>query len=232
MDSINIWNTLAITLLTVIGGIWTFFKLFYKYKTKVLFITNCQILHKDIWKAMLGIKKLKIKKHGEEDFAFRPLVLLPPNLKKYSDVKNGQKAILESVNPNRERNLKIVAEVYWIPEDLKPWSNIKHPVFSLILRRYFGIERPMYQDEDIEKMKKDDHLWMPVSHSDAHLIPLNRADEKNKAILWAVSKSYTYRFFNPEKKTYHRKTDENNYIEYCGLSIVLRKRSLAESENE
>lgn len=225
MDSINLWNTLAITLLTVIGGVWTFFKLFYKYKTKVLFITNCQLLHEPIWKAM--VKALKIKTHGPQDFAFRPLVLLPPNLKEYSDVKNGQKAILESVNPNSERNLKIVAEVFWIPEDLEPWKNIKHPVFSLILRRYFGIERPMYQDEDIKKMKKNDPNWMAVEHSDEHLMPLNRPDKEKKVILWAVSKSYTYRFFNPKTGIYDRTSDKENFIEYCGLSIVLRKRTLA-----
>ncbi len=229
MDSINLWNTLAITLLTVIGGIWTFFKLFYKYKTKVLFITNCQILHKPIWEAM--VKELKIKTHGEEDFAFRPLVLLPHGLKKYSDVRNGQKAILESVNPNSENNLKIIAEVYWIPKDMDPWGTIKHPVFSLILRRYFGIERPMYQDEDIEKMKINDPNWMVVEHSDEHLLPLNRPDKTKKVILWAVNKSYTYRFFNPTDKTYHRYTAPDNFIEYCGLSIILRKRSIAHEKD-
>jgi len=189
---------------------------------------------------MLKRPELKIKKHGEEDFAFRPLVLLPQNLKKYSDVKNGQKAILESISTNGESNLKIIAEVFWIPADMDPWGSIKHPVFSLILRRYFGIERPMYQDEEIEDMKnpKNDNNkikesnWMPVWHSDAHLIPLNRVDADKKAILWAVSKSYTYRFFNPWDKSYDTETNPNNFIEYCGLSIVLRKRSLAHSEKD
>lgn len=231
MDSINLWNTLAITLLTIIGGIWTFFKLFYKYKTKLLFITNCQILHKDIWNDMCDLPELKIKKHGEQDFAFRPLVLLPDNLKEYSDVKNGQKAILESVNPKSENNLKIIVEVYWIPKDMKTWGSIKHPLFSLILRRYFGIERPMYQDEDISDTKKNPD-WKPVQHSDEHLDPLNRPDPTKKVILWAVSNSYTYRFFDPKTKTYHRETSPDNYIEYCGLSIILRKRTLAHSEKD
>jgi hypothetical protein len=224
MDSINLWNTLAITLLTVIGGIWTFFKLFYKYKTKILFITNCQILHKKIWEAM--VERLKIKTHGDEDFAYRPLVLLPESLREYSDVKNGSKAVLESVNPNNENSLKIIAEVYWIPKDLNPWCSIKHPVFSLILRRYFGIERPMYQDENVDDIKSNPD-WMPVRHSDAHLIPLNRANKEKNEILWAVSTAYTYRFFNPFDGTYHRQTAPDNFIEYCGLSIILRKRSLA-----
>lgn len=231
MDSINLWNTLAITLLTVIGGIWTFFKLFYKYKTKVLFITNCQILHKTIWEAMCQRPELKIKKHGNEDFAFRPLVLLPHSLKKYSDVKNGQKAILENVNSTGEKNLKIIAEIYWIPQDMDPWNTIRHPVFSLILRRYFGIERPMYQDEDIDDTKRNPD-WMPVKHSDEHLLALNRADQATKTILWAVSTAYTYRFFNPYDGTYHRKTAPDNFIEYCGLSIILHKRSLAHSEKD
>jgi hypothetical protein len=231
MDSISIWNTLAITMLTVIGGVWTFFKLFYKYKSKVLFITNCQILHKTLWEAMLESPKLKIRKHGNEDFAFRPLVLLPQSLKKYSDIKNGHKALLESVNPNREKNLTIIAEVYWIPEDMDPWGSIKHPVFSLILRRYFGIERPMYQDESVDDTEKNPD-WMPVKHSDEHLIPLNRADEDDGKIIWAVSKSYTYRFYNPTDGKYYRETSPDNFIEYCGLSIVLRKRSMAQSEKD
>lgn len=231
MEAISIWNTLAITLLTIIGGIWTFFKLFYKYKTKVLFITNCQILHKTIWEAMCAVPELKIKKHGEEDFAFRPLVLLPHNLKNYSDIKNGQKAILERVGSDKENSLKIIAEVYWIPEGMETWGSIKHPVFSLILRRYFGIERPMYQDETIADTKKMPD-WLPVEHSDEHLVPLNRADKKRNVILWAVSSAYTYRFFNPYDGTYHRKTAPNNFIEYCGLSIVLRKRSFVQAEKD
>jgi len=231
MDSINLWNTLVITLLTIIGGTWTFFKLFYKYKTKLLFITNCQILHKTIWEAMCKLPELKIKKHGEEDFAFRPLVLLPHSLKSYSDIKNVQKAILESVNPTSENNLKIVVEVYWIPKDMNPWGSIKHPVFSLILRRYFGIERPMYQDEEIKDTKSNPD-WKPVEHSDEHLVALNRANTEKKTILWAVSNSYTYRFFNPYNQTYNQETKTDNFIEYCGLSIILRKKTFANSDKE
>lgn len=230
MEAFNILNALAITLLSIVGGIWTFYKLFYKYKSKVLFITNCQILHKKIWDAMLAEKSLKIEKHGEEDFAFRPLVLLPQSMKKYTDIKNGKKAVLESVNTNNENNLKIVAEIFWIPEHMEPWCNIKHPVFSLLLRRYFGIERPMYQDEKDKDMK--DTGWKPVSHCADHLNPLNRFDKEKNVIRWAVSKSYTFRFFNPSKGTYHKDSDSNNFIEYCGLSIILRKRSIIQSDKD
>jgi len=230
MNVFNILNALAITILSIIGGIWTFYKLFYRYNSKVLFITNCQILHKKVWEAMLERKSLKIEKHGEEDFAFRPLVLLPQSMKKYINIKNGKKAILESVNPKNDNNLKIIAEIFWIPEDMEPWSNIKHPLFSLLLRRYFGIERPMYQDEKDEDM--EDTEWKPVSHCAEHLNPLNRFDSKKNVIRWAVSKSYTYRFFNPTDGSYDKDSTSDNFIEYCGLSIVLRKRSIVQSEND
>jgi len=230
MEAFNILNALAITLLSIIGGIWTFYKLFYKYKSKVLFITNCQILHKKVWEAMLDEESLKIEKHGEEDFAFRPLVLLPHSMKKYTDIKNGKKAVLESVNTKNENNLKIVAEIFWIPEHMKPWCNTKHPLFSLLLRRYFGIERPMYQDEKDKDMKDTD--WKPVSHCADHLNPLNRFDKGKNVIRWAVSKSYTFRFFNPFKGTYHKDSTSDNFIEYCGLSIVLRKRSIIQSDKD
>jgi hypothetical protein len=231
MNAIAILNALAITLLTVIGGIWTISKLFYKFKTKVLFITNCQILHKTIWDAMCEVRELNIEPHGEEDFAFRPLVLLPHSLQVYSDVKNGHKAILETVNPNGGRGQQIIAEVFWIPEDMDPWSNIKHPLFSLILRQFFGIERPMYQDEKIPDTPKNPG-WKPVKHSNAHLNPLNRTDPTKRESLWEVSESYTYRFFNPNDGSYDHETSPDNFIEYCGLSIVLRKRSLFHSEKE
>jgi len=65
-------NTLAITLLSVIGGIWTFFKLFYKYKSKVLFITNGQIFHKTIWEDMCNVRHLKLKKTRSGWFRISP----------------------------------------------------------------------------------------------------------------------------------------------------------------
>lgn len=226
---IEIINTILLTLITVVGSVWAVLRLIYKYKAKVLFITNCQILHKTLWDDICG--KLKIEKHGKRDFAFRPLVLLPESMKKYSNVRNGEKAILECKNRKTEVNLMITAEVFWIPPDLGDWGNIKHPAFSLILRRYFGIERPLYEASDLKELNESDD-WKVVRHSNKHLDPLNYQDENYN--IWAVSKDYSFRYFNPsaknEKLEYETVPNENNFIEYCGLSIVLRKKSIANFE--
>lgn len=146
-------------------------------------------------------------------------------MKKYSSIGNGQKAELESINPNAEKNLKIVAEVYWIPEDMEPWNSMPNPAFSLILRRYFGIERPMYQDETTEEAEQDEN-WKPVRHSRRHLDLLHKQDTKDgNKMLWAMNRSYTHRYWNPFEKKYERQPNDKNFIEYCGFSMVLRKRT-------
>jgi hypothetical protein len=233
MENINVLQTILIVLVSVfsvIGGIWGFFKIFFSYRSRFLFITNCQILHRSIWKDIS--KRYTIKQNGPQDHAFRPLVLLPHTLRKYSNIPNGAKAILECINPDKENNLKIIAEVYWIPDDMKPWNTINHPVFSLVLRRYFGIERPLYQDEDTAKGN-----WVKVSHSLEHLDPLHRRDELDGSMMhWAVNNNITFRYFNPwateKEDKYTREPRKNNFIEYCGLSMVLRKRSIHLIEKE
>ncbi len=220
MELISRLFEIAVPIFAVIAAIWGFFKLFYKFKSKFLLVTNCQILHKVIWKDIS--ERYKIKQNGAQDFAFRPLVLLPHSLKKYSIIKNGQKAILESVSQDQQNNLKIIAEVFWIPEDMAPWNKLNHPAFSLVLRRYFGIERPMYQDE--KSIKGD---WQIVKHSLKHLDPLNRTLD-SQFLQWAVADKYTYRFFDPkagEKGIYFPDPVPDGFIEYCGLSIILRKHS-------
>ncbi len=227
MNLLKIVLEITIPILAISAGIWAFFKLFYKFKSKFLFITNCQILHKTIWKDVS--EHYDIKQNGEQDHAFRPLVLLPHSLKKYSNIKNGKKAILESISQNKENSLKIVAEVYWIPEDMEPWNTIIHPVFSLVLRRYFGMERPMYQDE--ESIRGD---WQIVKHSLKHLDPLNRYLD-DTLLQWAVSDSYTYRYFEPEngeKGSYVSEPVPDGFIEYCGLSIILRNYSFFSIEKD
>ncbi len=153
-------------------------------------------------------------------------MLLPQSLKKYSNIKSGKKAILECINVHNEKNLKIVVEVYWITDNMKEWSKINHPVFSLILRRYFGIERPMYQDEEEAKGP-----WEKVEHHIKNLDALNRQLDDNY-LQWAVSDKYTYRYFNPTTGIYSPNPEPDSYIEYCGLSIVLRKYSFLHIEKD
>ncbi len=59
-----------------------------------------------------------------------------------------------------------------------------------------------------------------------HLDPLNRVDLNSTYMLWAISNSYTYRYFNPEKNAYFSEPESDNFIEYCGLSMILRKHSV------
>lgn len=82
----NILEVLG-SVIVVAGGIWGFFKLFFRFRSKFLFITNCQILHKTIWKDISAHYSKIISQNGPMDHAFRPLVLLPMNLKKYSSIK-------------------------------------------------------------------------------------------------------------------------------------------------
>ncbi len=105
------------SILALIIGVWGVLKLFYRFRSKFLFITNCQILHKSIWKDIR--KRHKVIPHGEQDHAFRPLVLLPDSLKNYFSIKNGDKAVLESINISGKDNLKIIVEVFWIPSDME-----------------------------------------------------------------------------------------------------------------
>ena len=237
MTNSEIFNILAIIIapiIGIIGGAFAIIKIFFRYKSKILFITNCQILHKTIWADMVEHPSTKIKINGPQDHAFRPLVLLPEYLKKYISIKNGEKAVLENINLNNDNNLKIIAEIYWIPKDMDKWGKITHPVFSLILRRYFGLERPMYQDEtqdDLDKKK-----WKIVKHSIKNLDKLHRVDEEDDSLLqWAISTEYSKRYFNPDigdTGEYETKPNKNNFIEYCGFSISLRKRSWMHIERE
>jgi len=173
--------------------------------------------------------KYKIKQNGREDYAYRPLVLLPYSLKKYTKIKNGQKAVLEMVNPNNEFNLKLIAEIYWIPIDMEPWKNINEPVFSKLITRYFGIEMPIYQDETKENIKEKLTDWEIVKHSAEHMTATNRRLD-DIYYQWLVRKQYTYRYFNPAEGVYHSEAKPDNFIEYCGLSIILRSHSIINIE--
>ena len=223
----NILEVLG-SIIVLIGSVWGFFKLFYRFKSKFLFITNCQILHKTIWADISKHYGKLIEQNGTMDHAFRPLVLLPHSLKKYSTIKNGHKAVLESINGEGESNLKIIAEVYWIPKEMEHWNKINQPVFSLILRRYFGIEMPVYQDAEEQMLKERLQNWELVKHHKKHLDPLHKSFGKNY-MQWLIKKRFTFRYFNPyisEQGAYESLPNEDNFIEYCGLSIVLRNHSI------
>ncbi len=247
----NLAATIIGPLIGILGAAFAIIKIFFRYKSRILFITNCQILHRTIWDDLIKYYKentsIKIEKKGPHDHALRPLVLLPEYFKKYIDIPNQGKVILECINQHSENSLKIIAEVYWIPsgvvkgnkdlEYMLPWTHIKHPVFSLILRRYFGMERPMYQDNLSKKKNEvDEKKWDIVWHSTEHLDKLNDLDPKKPGLMkWAISTDFTHRYFNPyigEEGHYEGIPNKENFIEYCGISISLRKRSWMHIERE
>lgn len=117
---------------------------------------------------------------------------------------------------------------------MKKWKHINHPVFSLILRRYFGIEMPVYQDEKEKDLKEKLLNWELVKHHKAHLDPLNKSLDKDY-LQWLMRKQYTYRYFNPdlgESGEYEPEPNKDNFIEYCGLSIILRSHSIIHIEKD
>lgn len=221
-------SEIVLPIFVLFGSIWGFLKLFYRFKSKFLFVTNCQLLNKVMWDAVS--KHNKITPYGPEDYAFRPLVLLPESLKEYTKIRNGQKAVLEMINVNNEISLKLIAEVYWIPNNMDPWNNIAEPVFSKIIMRYFGIEMPIYQDETEKNIKDKLTDWEIVKHCKDYLTPTNRVLDGHYQ--WLMRKKYTYRYFDPFEKVYQSEAKPNNFIEYCGVSMILRKHSIIHIEKD
>ena len=89
----------------------------------------------------------------------------------------------------------------------------------------------MYQDEKIEDIKDG---WKLIRHNATHLFALNRALDKDN-LQWLMSDQFTYRFFNPSKGdegAYECETGPDSFIEYCGLSIVLRNHSIIHIEKD
>lgn len=210
--------------LALLGVFWGYLKVTYLYREKFLFITNAHLLPKTFWDEIK--KRYTITEYGDHDHAFRPLVFLPEHMKPYLKVKNGEKVMLESRETDSDA-LSISAIAWWIPQDMQPWCGLQHPMLSLIIRRYFRIERPLFQGEE-----QAPEGWTLIRHDSKHLDPLHRADETNPTMLvWAGSNSFSWRYYNPTKQEFTDESDEDALIEYCGLSLRIRRRSLFQIGN-
>jgi len=205
--------------LSVLGVLWVCLKVGYRNKEKFLFITNTHILPVTFWNDVKS--HLEITDNGGHDHAYRPLIFIPSHYKPYLNMRDGEKVILESKEDDGS-SLSITAEGYWIPENLEPWSKMRHAMMSLIVRRYFKIERPLFQT-DVEAPSG----WVLARHHRKHLDPLHRCDEENPdKLIWAVSEKYSFRFFNPFAEIFSSDSDTDALIEYCGISIRVRKKSI------
>lgn len=214
---------IIITVFSVFAIIVGYLKYVYRVKEKFIYITNCSILPVSLWKVV--VKKYRVKTRGENDHAFRPVLILPREYKDYFKVKKKKKAILEFLKPDSEK-LVATAEVFCVPEDAGKWKDLRHPAMSLVLRRYFGIERPLYSGTDPPEG------WIQVEHdtNDGDLKLLHRQAEGSPSrMVWAVSTNYSFRYYNPENpedSMISKEPEKGYYIEYCGLSLKVRKKSI------
>jgi len=143
-----------------------------------------------------------IETHSDIDHAFKPIVFLPSHFRSYIKLsKKGGNVILESRVNNR--NLSISCLTFWIPDTTKPWSKLKHPLISLIARRFLQIERSLFQDESSAP-----DGWKLVSHPAAQIAPLHKKNPMDSSkLIWACSNNSTFRFYNPKVEIF---TDSND----------------------
>jgi hypothetical protein len=207
----------------IFAGILAFLKYLAWRRSKYLYVTNVQILSHSLWKELST--KLWIRQWGENDHTFRPVIVLPHKLRAYLRVSNGTMVVLEGQS-TAGRTVKVTAELFWIPKRLEPWSNTRHPTMSLVLRRFFGIERPAFPGDGQGALEG---IWHVVRHHRTHLKPLHKGCPDDPDYMqWDVHPALSYRYYDPVKDDYDEQPSEDNFIEYCGLSIVVRKRTIAD----
>lgn len=206
-------------LFIVLGAGWTVLKLRHRHRENFIFITNCHLLPLTFWEEY--VKRANLKTDGEHDHAFRPIMFLPRACRGYVDLPaKGGDVTLESCVDNER--LCITCQAYWIPEDMEPWCKLEYPMLSLVIRRFLQIERPLFQDDDTAPKG-----WVRVSHPAAQLAPLHKRDPQHPGhLIWACSDHYTFRFRNPALGRYTDANDDEAIIEYCGLSLKLRPKSI------
>jgi hypothetical protein len=82
-------------LASIIGIPWAITQYLYRYKQKVLYFTNCHLIHKSLWDLISstyrGLKKSNIS------HTFTPLILIPHSYKKLVNWQNGDDVIVKFI---------------------------------------------------------------------------------------------------------------------------------------
>lgn len=195
---------------TIIGIPWAITKYLYRYKQKVLYFTNCHLIHKSLWDLISST--YRGLKNSNISHTFTPLILIPHSYKKFANWQNGNDVIVKFITGDGNSSF-VQAKMFWLPEQ-EPWCHFKNPCISLVLRRYFGIERPTLGIDDKETVG-----WHAVLHPKKDLDPLHRVIDDEDNMKWQCNNAYSNRFWLPldEEDQYHDFYVDGSFLEYCGL---------------
>lgn len=227
------------TVLEIVGGVitvaalvWGITKAIHRYYERFLFFSSCHVLPLTLRDDIVAQKPALQDKLAEH--AFAPLIVLPTKLKKYFKLKDGDRVKLR-FKPHDGDEMFVSAFAYWYPDDPALWDLFDQPSLSLVLRRYFGIERPLLGDEDT--IPDGWHLVEHGTHrgDKQELAILHRTAEKNGNLIWLSKDQYSTRFWLPDNSRkgahYSAQWQDGSFLEYAGISLKVSRPSIFTTHN-
>lgn len=213
---------------TVVAGfIWGIIKALHRHYERFLFFSSCHLLPMSLRDDIVSAKPEL--KQQLTDHAFAPLIVLPRKLAHYFKLNDGDRVKLSFKSP-KGGDMEVTAFAYWYPEDPELWDLFDQPAISLVLRRYFGIERPILGDED---NIPDD--WHQVAHGTVRngqqeLAILHRTAESDGKLIWLSHNNYSTRFWLPGESNvgakYSNEWQDGGFLEYAGISLKVSRPSI------
>lgn len=211
----------------VAGFIWGIIKALHRYYERFLFFSSCHLLPLSLRNDIIASKPEL--KQQLEDHAFAPIIVLPARLAGYFKLNDGDRVKL-SFKSVKGSEMHVTAFAYWYPEDPELWGLFDQPALSLVLRRYFGIERPILGEED--DIPED---WHKVTHGthrngQQELAILHRTAESNGNLIWLSHNNYSTRFWLPDQSSngakYSSQWQDGGFLEYAGISLKVSRPSI------
>ena len=230
-DSFSVTLEVIAALLAIAGVIWAIVKAVHRHNERFLFFSSCHIipltLRDDIVKQHHELKE-KLSEH-----AFAPLVILPNKLKNYFRVKNGDRVILRFSLPGGDESI-VTANAFWYPDSPELWDNFDQPALSLVLRRYFGIERPLLGNEntipDGWKLIKHGTTRSTQQGNLKEMEILHRTSVEDGKLIWLANSACSSRFWNPDSNNagakYSDTWQDGSFLEYSGVALKISRPSL------